>query len=173
MSKGKKNQNTSISYSGLQWNDVCRIVKALAYKYFIANHASKIEDFTQDALLKILLNLHKFDPNSSKITTWSYAIANHYFIDLIRSMERKKLDFEYLEYVYQLEYLSSSETNSEALEILEKRIATLAPQEQELLLYKYDQNLSARSIAQLTNLPENQVPVYLQRIRRKLKKSYF
>jgi RNA polymerase sigma factor (sigma-70 family) len=70
------------SYSAALLGIISRIVK----------HDEEAEDILQETFVKIVNNLHLYDPDKSRFFTWMAKVAKHKAIDHIRSAAVKKGD---------------------------------------------------------------------------------
>lgn len=131
----------------------------------------KAEDYTHDIFLRLVLKLSSFK-EQARFSTWLYSVTYNYCTDQLRA-ERKTP-------VYPLEDshrdYSADDDDAELAEMearqLQQAMLKMAPDEQTLLLMKYQDEASIRDIAAVYNLTESAVKMRLKRSRDKLKKYY-
>ncbi|UFH54950.1 RNA polymerase sigma factor [Spirosoma sp. KNUC1025] len=133
----------------------------------------RAEDLTHDIFLKLVVKLSSFR-EQAKFSTWLYSITYNYCTDQLRShnMRREvhvddnweRLDIESDDGLAELAEMESRQ--------LERALQQLAPEEQTILLMKYQDDISIRDIATINGLTESAVKMRLKRSRDKLRKSY-
>lgn len=133
----------------------------------------RAEDLTHDIFLKLVTKLSAFKQNSA-FATWLYSITYNYCTDQVRSTRRRAEvfmddDLESLE-------VSDDDGLAELAEMeagqMQKALQHLAPEEQTLLLLKYQDDVSIRDIASVQNMTESAVKMRLKRSRDKLRRHY-
>jgi RNA polymerase sigma-70 factor (ECF subfamily) len=125
------------------------------------------EDLAQDAILKAIENLDKYDAAKGNFKSWLYRLTQNLCFDAIRKMDRTEtIAIHYV--VLHGEVLTSGHERSDMRRV-RKLIKHLQERDRMLITYKLIFELSGREIAHLTGLPENQVNVYIQRAKQRLK----
>lgn len=129
------------------------------------------EDIVQDTCYKFLL--HKNGIQSDKVMSWLYRVATNQFYDLKRKEKRHPTtDVDDI----QLTAL----TNIPEIRVLEKEkskdirdtLETLSILHQELLILKYELELSYKEISVLVNVNENTLKTHVRRAKEKFIKRF-
>ncbi|GAB3705375.1 RNA polymerase sigma factor [Spirosoma flavus] len=133
----------------------------------------RAEDLTHDIFLKLVVKLSGFR-EQSKFSTWLYSITYNHCTDQLRSPHlRREI---YVDEGWERMNVSSDEELADIEEMeaqqLEQAIQRLAPDEQTMLLMKYQDDISIREIADINGLTESAVKMRLKRSRDKLRKYY-
>lgn len=124
------------------------------------------EDIVQDTCYKFLL--HKNGIQSDKVIGWLYRVATNQFYDLKRKEKRHPTtDVDEVPLV--------ALTNIPEIHILEKEksgdtrviLETLSVLQQELLILKYELELSYKEISALLNMNENTLKTHVRRAKEK------
>ena len=130
-------------------------------------------DATQDIFIKILLNLAKFNEQSS-FSTWVYSITYNYCIDLIR--KRKKDALLFTEDMNRMGGLDVETPDSVLLEMktehLQQVLDELPVGDRAILLMKYQDDLSIRDIAGALNKTESAIKMQIMRAKGKAHAVY-
>ena len=133
----------------------------------------RAEDLTHDIFLKLVVKLSSFR-EQAKFSTWLYSITYNYCTDQLRSHNLRRE--VYMDDNWERLDVGSDDGLAELVEMealqLERALHQLAPDEQTLLLMKYQDDISIRDIADLNGLTESAVKMRLKRSRDKLRKHY-
>ena len=127
-------------------------------------------EVTQETLLRVLRNLHRYDP-TRRFTTWAFTIARNACIDEQR--RRKKVgpssDKEVVDHAP-----SPLDQTVERLraERLERALAELRPKYREVLVLYHFEHLKYVEIAQVLDIPLGTVMNRIFRARRRLRAIY-
>ncbi|CCH56048.1 RNA polymerase sigma factor sigW AltName: Full=Sigma-W factor [Fibrisoma limi BUZ 3] len=133
----------------------------------------RAEDLTHDIFLRLISKLSSFR-QQARFSTWLYTITYNHCADHIRVPNWRHevlLDEGW-------EHLSSNpdDTTADQLEIQDQQVRQalkrLAPEEQTLLLLKYQEDISIREIANKQSLTESAVKMRLKRSRDKLRRYF-
>ncbi len=122
----------------------------------------KARDIVQDTFEKLWINRKKV--NLEKIKTYLFTTAYHTMIDCIRKERRNT----YLEGTH-TEDFSHNNQYSDLKEILNMALEQLPEIQRSVVLLRDYEGYSYEEIAQITELNESQVKVYIYRARKKLK----
>lgn len=131
-------------------------------------------DATQDIFIKVLLNLSRFNEQSS-FSTWVYSITYNYCIDMIR--KKKKMPLLFTEDVGKVSKEAEVEIpDSVLLEMkqdrLEKVLDLLPPGDKAILLMKYIDDLQIKDIADVLNKTESAIKMQIMRAKQKAQTIY-
>lgn len=133
----------------------------------------RAEDLTHDIFLKLVVKLSSFR-EQAKFSTWLYSITYNYCTDQLRSQNLRREvsmedSWERLEVETGDDLAEMAEMEAQQLQ---RALLQLAPDEQAMLLMKYQDDISIREIAAINGLTESAVKMRLKRSRDKLRKSY-
>jgi len=139
--------------------------------YMVTGNVQMAEDATQEAFLKAFSNLHTLK-EISKFSSWISVIATNCAIDILR--KNKKIVFTDQE----KEYLDSNPENSpqesweqqETYREVREALLLMEPEDREILVLKYFNELSIQEIAGLVSLPSGTIKSRLFRAREKFRK---
>jgi RNA polymerase sigma factor (sigma-70 family) len=135
-----------------------------AYRFILKNlrDDDKSKDVIQDTYEKLWLNYK--DVNFDKVKSYIFTTAYRTMIDLIRR-EKKQADFDGVKE----EKYAHSEQYSDLQEILQQAIQQLPEIQRSVVMLRDYEGYSYKEIADITNLTESQVKVYIYRARMFLK----
>jgi RNA polymerase sigma factor (sigma-70 family) len=122
-------------------------------------------DATQDIFIKILMNLTKFNEQSS-FSTWIYSITYNFCIDLIR--KKKKVQVIYTEDVSKVKNdVDDDIPNSVILEMKQDRLSkvldAIPPGDKAILLMKYIDDMPIKDIAEILDKTESAIKMQIMR----------
>lgn len=142
--------------------------KCLSY----AKDTARAEDYTHDVFLRLIVKLGSFR-EEAKFSTWLYSVTYNYCMDQMRSKSKVEV---YGDDVYEQAENYAEVDDAEIAEMeaqgLSKSLALLTPDEQSLLLMKYQDGFSIRDISGMLDLTESAVKMRLKRAKDKLRKRY-
>ncbi|MDR1623987.1 MAG: sigma-70 family RNA polymerase sigma factor [Tannerellaceae bacterium] len=148
-----------------------RQVYSLAFK--VVHNKEDAEELAQDVFLKVFKHLNGFKGDSS-FSTWVYRIAYNTAISYTR---KKKQEYLAIEEAAIANVAEEEEEVADALEqtdsdrqmeILDKALAQLPPDERAMILFFYMEGKSIDEIASITAFSVSNVKTKLHRIRKKL-----
>ncbi|MDQ8739424.1 RNA polymerase sigma factor [Paenibacillus sp. LHD-38] len=154
-------------------NEFLQQVGTLLYRYLRKRGLSHedAEDIVQDTCYKFLL--HKDGIRSDIVMNWLFRVAANQFYDLKRKEKhRSTTDVEDIPLV--------SLTNLPEIQLLKKENAksvrdtleSLSTMQQELLILKYELELSYKNISSLLNMNENTLKTHVGRAKEKFIKNF-
>ncbi|MWC30627.1 sigma-70 family RNA polymerase sigma factor [Paenibacillus sp. MMS18-CY102] len=140
-------------------------------RYLIRLGASRsdAEDIVQDTVYKGLLYMDSIPPD--KFSAWLYRVALNRYYDLLRKSQR-------MEWLIEEPVAEEREVPEEILlrkeqrDEIERVMEALVPLYKQLLILKYELELSYREIASLLAMREETVKTYLYRARKSFQKKY-
>lgn len=136
---------------------------------------SEAKDLAHDVIVKIYLNLSKFN-KKSKFSTWIYAITFNYCVDYQSTKKKQQNLSEELKRDEQNVVFDDGPPDEEIMEIkigtLKVLLEELSVAEKSILLLKYQDGLSIKDIANLLDAGESAVKMKLKRTKAKLIKLY-
>ena len=134
------------------------------YRFILKNikNQDKAKDIVQDSYEKLWLNIKKVD--FKKVKSYLFSTAYHTMIDLIRR-EKKQVDFEKVS----VNNFSHDKQYNDVKTILNNALEKLPEKQKAVILLRDYEGYSYKEIAQITELNESQVKVYIYRARTTLK----
>lgn len=129
------------------------------------------EDIVQEALYKLMLYIDSIDPK--KAYSWLFRVALNHYYDLCRKQKKEiHTTFENLEFVDDSflpeDFVRQGEMRSEIEQVLDQ----LPPLQKQLLLMKYEMELSYAEISEMLDLNLGTLKTYLFRARKAFKEQY-
>jgi len=135
---------------------------------------SEAKDVAHDIMVKLYLSLSKFQERS-KFSTWLYAVTYNYCVDY-QSKKVKQITLREDLQKEQESFNGVEPADSEILEIsidmLHDLLNKISISEKTILLMKYQDGLSIKEIAAITEAGESAVKMKLKRSKEKLMKLY-
>jgi RNA polymerase sigma factor (sigma-70 family) len=150
--------------------------KVYAYVRYRLNDDQEAEDLTSDILERALTRLSTYDAQRGAFSTWLFSIAHNMWVNHLKKWKRRS--------AYQVEYDSAVENRAdprvspeqgivrqEQTERMLSCLNTLPDSQQEILTLRFAGQLSNRDIAQVLDMNERTVSVYILRALRKLRQQ--
>jgi RNA polymerase sigma factor (sigma-70 family) len=133
-----------------------------------------VEDIAQNAIIKAFVQFEKFDNSKGSFTTWLITITKNLCFDFMKRKEKSLFNKVELQ---TFANVSDDGIESKILQEiqytkLEKSLEQLKEKEKKMIIMKYYQNASSRDISLETNILEQNVPMYVKRINKKLFLSF-
>ncbi len=156
-----------------------RPVLASIHRFLGRGFAHEVEDIGQDVLLKILRNLHRFDPHRGvKLTTWVFIIVKNHCFDLFKKRRIKTFPFEANakgedtrhepEAIHERKPLDRV-VNTELGRQIDDALQRLAPHQRKVFVLREYEGLEYGAIARITRTPEGTVKSQLHRAKQALR----
>ncbi len=156
-----------------------RPVLAWIHRFLGRGFAHEFEDIGQDVLLKIVRNLHRFDPQRGvKLTTWVFTIVKNHCVDLLRKRRIKTCSFEANaeredtrhepEAIHERKPLDWV-VNTELGRQIDDALQSLTPNQQKVFVLREYEGLEYGAIARITRTPEGTVKSRLDRAKEALR----
>ncbi len=130
------------------------------------------EDVVQEAFLRVLRNLDRFD-NRFRFSTWLFTIAKRLYVNILQK-HAPAYDSESMR-SWQADGLSpgSQSARSESIDnargLIDDALANLTIQQREIVLLFHQQNWSVADIAEHYRMPEGTVKSHLHRARKRMR----
>ena len=138
-----------------------KLVYSFVYRY--VGNAGDAEDITQEVFVKAWRHLKRFDQSKS-FKTWVFSIAKNTSFDFLKKKRAMQFsDLERDENTLAERFIDSSPLPNELLErkdiigALAKAINKLLPKYRKVLLFRHNNNLTFREIAESLGEPLNTV----------------
>lgn len=156
-------------------DELYREKASFIYKYLIKLGANPedAKDIVQNTFFKAIEYMVHLEEGN--ISSWLFKVAINNYYDLCRKQKRRNdlaLEEEHMsrEIIKDTPELNMilKESNEEIIKVLE----SMKESYKNLILLKYEMNLSYIQIAILLNIPESQVKTYLYRARNDFKKRW-
>jgi RNA polymerase sigma-70 factor (ECF subfamily) len=145
----------------------------IIFKYLLKIGAGTrdAEDIVQEALYKFMLYIDSVDPQ--KAYSWLFRVSINQYYDLCRKQKKEMhASFDNLEFVDESflpeDFIQQNEMKKEIQVVLDQ-LPTLQKQ---LLLLKYEMELSYAEMAELLDLNTGTIKTYLFRARKTFKELY-
>ena len=133
-----------------------------AYMLRMSGNPDIAEDIVQDAFVRVLLNLHRFDPRF-RFSTWLFTIAKRLYVN---AMQKHKPLYE------PNEPTLAKERDTHARDAIGRALQELSPEQREIILLFHQQEWPIALIAEYTDMPEGTVKSHLHRGRRRMRKYF-
>jgi RNA polymerase sigma factor (sigma-70 family) len=134
------------------------------YRFIVKNirHTEDAQDIVQSAFEKLWVNRAQVLPEKAK--SYLFTVAYHQMIDHIRKSNKMPLSEE-----TSIPHQPINQAQSELKQLLMRAVNQLNPTQKSLVLLKDYEGYSYQEIAEIMNLSDSQVKVYLHRARLILK----
>jgi RNA polymerase sigma-70 factor (ECF subfamily) len=134
------------------------------YRFIVKNirHTEDAQDIVQSAFEKLWVNRTQVLPEKAK--SYLFTVAYHQMIDHIRKSNKMPLADD-----TSIPHQPINQAQAELKELLMRAVNELNPTQKSLVLLKDYEGYSYQEIAEIMNLSDSQVKVYLHRARIKLK----
>ena len=150
-------------------NEIRNVAYYAAKNKLRDEHLFWLEDIVQDVVIKVYNNLDKYDMDRASLKTWVNRITVNECIDFAkRSVVRNTVRMEVLGGTFESADDSDYWSREELFVSMENAMMRLNEQDAQLMTLKYYEGKSSREITAITGIPENQVPVFMQRARKRL-----
>ncbi|HHU75973.1 MAG TPA: RNA polymerase sigma factor [Firmicutes bacterium] len=139
--------------------------------YMVTGNAQLAEDAAQEAFLKAFINFHTLK-ETAKFGSWISVIATNCAIDILRKNKRIILTDNEEKYFNSNDENSPQESWEQQETYLEvrKALLLLEPEDREILVLKYFNELSIKEIAGMSSLPTGTIKSRLFRAREKVRR---
>lgn len=146
------------------YNDCVDKLADGVYRFIVKNirHTEDAQDIVQSAFEKLWVNRAQVLPEKAK--SYLFTVAYHQMIDHIRKSNKMPLAEETL-----IPHQPINQAQAELKELLMRAVNQLNPTQKSLVLLKDYEGYSYQEIAEIMNLSDSQVKVYLHRARLILK----
>ena len=148
------------------------VVRVAARKYLVGEYADWIDDAVQDVLLKAIIKREKYSSTLGTLSSWLHTLTKNYCLDLI---DKRGINKSFRGSIHELNSLSENPVleigKYQNRKIVRKALEQISVKDRMFLTLKYYFDYSGRDIADIMNIPEAGVAVYLQRAREKLKRA--
>jgi RNA polymerase sigma-70 factor (ECF subfamily) len=130
------------------------------YRFIVKNirHTEDAQDIVQSAFEKLWMNRAQVLPEKAK--SYLFTVAYHQMIDHIRKSNKMPLSEDTF-----IPHQQIVQHNSELKALLMRAVNELNPTQKSLVLLKDYEGYSYQEIAEIMNLSDSQVKVYLHRAR--------
>jgi RNA polymerase sigma factor (sigma-70 family) len=127
------------------------------------------DDIVQETMYKALLYIDSISPQ--KFSAWLFKVALNRYYDLYRKKQRTGIPIEFVD-IEGAEVPESVLLRKEQREEIEQVLAELNPIYKQLIIMKYELDLSYQEIASLLSIKVEMVKTYLSRARKQFQKKY-
>ena len=143
-----------------EYNDCVDNFADGVYRFIVKNirHTEDAQDIVQSAFEKLWVNRAQVLPEKAK--SYLFTVAYHQMIDHIRKSNKMPLSDE-----ASIPHQPINQAQTELKELLMRAVNQLNPTQKSLVLLKDYEGYSYQEIAEIMNLSDSQVKVYLHRAR--------
>lgn len=148
----------------IEYNDCVDNFADGVYRFIVKNirHTEDAQDIVQSAFEKLWVNRAQVLPEKAK--SYLFTVAYHQMIDHIRKTNKMPLAEE-----TSIPHQPINQAQAELKQVLMRAVNQLNPTQKSLVLLKDYEGYSYQEIAEIMNLSDSQVKVYLHRARLILK----
>lgn len=155
-----------------------RTHQASLYSYMVrlSGRPDIAEDIVQDAFVRILMNLNRFDPRF-RFSTWLFTIAKRLYVNAMQK-HRPVYDSDVVGAVAGAGKSDPSapfvarEERERARECLDSALAGLNEEQRQIMLLFHQQDWPIAQIAAYMSMPEGTIKSHLHRGRKKMRRLY-
>lgn len=133
-----------------------------------------VDDVVQDVFIRVYTNINNFDPER-KFSSWIYRIAHNTFLNHIRAAKKEffRIDFDtVLPFLFGSENPEEIYSKKELAKVLNGRMETLSQKYKDILILRFQEELSYEEIADVLRIPVSTVGVRISRALSYIKKTY-
>ncbi|MDX2116058.1 MAG: RNA polymerase sigma factor [Planctomycetota bacterium] len=146
-----------------------------AYMLRMSGRPDIAEDIVQDAFVRILTNLQRFDPRF-RFSTWLFTIAKRLYVNAMQK-HRPVYDSDIVGSVRGGAHEPSApamagEERQKTRECLDKALAGLNEEQRQIMLLFHQQEWSISQISEYMSMPEGTIKSHLHRGRKKMRRMY-
>lgn len=134
--------------------------------FHLTRHQQDAEDIAQDVLYKICTKLNMFRGDSS-LQTWVYSLVMNTYRDWLRKKKIRQTE-ELSEHTATRTF----EDQADARILLEKMLADLPEIDRNILILRFQNDLSVREVAEVMNLSESNVKTKVFRLKDRLRSLF-
>jgi RNA polymerase sigma-70 factor (ECF subfamily) len=153
-----------------------RAHQASVYAYLLrmSGKPHLAEDIAQEAFVRVLKNLDRFDFRY-RFSTWLFTIARRLYLNAVQK-HRPAYDSDFVSSApgsdgFPSDPVGSRESCSTRRDILQSALLTLSPQQREIVVLFHQLDWPIALIAQHLDMPEGTVKSHLHRGRQRLRKQ--
>jgi RNA polymerase sigma-70 factor (ECF subfamily) len=143
-------------------------IRKAAKNQLKSTHADWIDDVTQDVLIKVLEKGSKFNPSKGSFEGWITTITKNHCKDLKNKKDnllKAELSESHLLFDSSNKELEQRDTKN----MIRKSLAQLSELDRQLILLRFNYDMSGREMASLLGIPENQISSRFQRAMKRLR----
>ena len=148
------------------------IRKAVQYT-LNGRYKSDAEDLIQEICMKVHLKMDKFDGSKGSIEAWVYRLSVNHVRDFFDKLKRNQWielneTITFIEEETGIDEIYFQETFNNVYDFIQ----TLDFEDRTIILEYYLKGNRDKVISELTNIPSNQIPMYRQRIKKKIQDKF-
>ncbi|WP_445383649.1 RNA polymerase sigma factor [Robiginitalea sp. IMCC43444] len=150
-------------------------IKVFNKCYSFVKDTDEAKDLTQDVFLRAFLKLSTYDRDKAAFATWLYVITYNLCANyMVREKQPKQREeMRSNKVMSSLEQIDMEEINALDPDKLGLALDRIAPEDKALLLLKYQDDASIKSIQTLLGVGESAIKMRLNRAKQKVVKSYY
>ena len=144
------------------------------YRFLLrtTNQTELVEDAVQDAFIRVLKNIDRFDERY-RFSTWLFTIARRL---LLNSLQKKRplnagdwLDAASSSVMELSDETTDASDREFAAEILDGAMETLTPHQREIVILYHHKGKTVHQVAEHLGMPEGTIKSHLHRARRRMR----
>lgn len=144
-----------------------------AFMLRMSGRPEMAEDIVQEAFVRVLKNLDRFDTRF-RFSTWLFTIAKRLYVNVIqKSKPAYDSDFVGIQQGFGMTpggVSELAESQSNVRDLIDLALESLNEQQREIVLLFHQQNWGITEISQHLSLPEGTVKSHLHRARKRMKR---
>ena len=156
--------------------DLIRHHQASLYAFMLrmTGRPEVAEDVVQEAFVRVLKNLDRFDPRF-RFSTWVFTIAKRLYMNQVQkhapAFESEVVDAWQGNGDAPERSLMETEIRTNARDAIDQAMLTLNEQQREIVILFHNQNWPISSIAEHLDMPEGTIKSHLHRARKRMKQA--
>lgn len=145
-----------------------------AYILRLSGRPDVAEDVVQDAFVRVLTNLHRFDPRY-RFSTWLFTIAKRLHVNACQKL-KPVYDTDTVggyrgDGAEPIRPAMETETRNNARDALDRALLELSPEQREIVVLFYQHDWPIAQIAEYMSMPEGTIKSHLHRGRAKMRRA--
>lgn len=146
-----------------------------AYLLRISGRPDVAEDIVQDAFVRVLSNLDRFDPRF-RFSTWLFTIAKRLYVNAMQK-HRPKYDSDVVDNwrgdsAEPCHTAERTETGNRAKDAITRALMGLTDEQREVIVLFHQQEWAITQISEFMGMPEGTVKSHLHRGRRRMRELF-
>jgi RNA polymerase sigma-70 factor (ECF subfamily) len=132
------------------------------------------EDIVQEAFVRVLKNLDRFDTRY-RFSTWVFTIAKRLYVNAVQkhrpAYDTDTVNIQQGSTMTPGSITAATESRDNARDLVDAALASLNEQQREIILLFHQQNWPITDIAEHLSMPEGTVKSHLHRARKRMRRS--
>lgn len=145
-----------------------------AYILRLSGRPDVAEDVVQDAFVRVLTNLHRFDPRY-RFSTWLFTIAKRLHVNACQKLkpvyDTDTVGAQGGDFSEPIRPAMEIEARDAARDALDRALLELSPEQREIVVLFYQHDWPIAQIAEYMGMPEGTIKSHLHRGRAKMRRA--